>query len=515
MGIGNVVSQGISPRELRQRERQAQRDARELEKLATNAGAEYYDYYDYYDEAAVQREKHRSRNTGLIIGIIVVVVLAAAVVLGVLYANNTYGGVGAAIDSIFGATLGEGGEGVTVEAHTNEEGVVGHRIIIRAKKGQRIRFADAAIGQEYEVDSGEPRAFFVPDVAWIPEEPDENTPVLTVTPQIELVEKTGSATPLDVQSFEIPVPQCSLTITEPAIQQGNMAESGTLQISGQAASGNENPVKVLVHGYELTPGNLNQDGTFTCPVTLQGQDYSIDVVAKATRCRPMTVTLTGTLGGGGGAALAGTAEPGATTNANPAAGTASGALFTLDEGISLQTDQGTVTVTGQGPVGGMEFTVRGGAEITYDSATGRFSFVARLPELGMNTFVMQLDGQSQELMFLRTPNVNDYTESAVPLDFSYALQNQSEVFGKAYSFEGAVLEILEESPVYTFTVGLKDDPSKVVQVTYFGLDTPEIGKNFLIYASANGNAAENTRLRMNAYFMYSEELLAGLQSQSQ
>lgn len=505
VSIGNVVSHGISPRELRQRERQAQRDARELEKLATNAGAEYYDYYDYYDEAAVEREKHRSKKTGLIIAIILLVVLAAAVVLGVFYANNTYGGIGPAIDSIFGGGVA-GGDAVVVEAHTNEDGIVGHRIIVRAKKGQRISFADPEIGQEYEVNDGEPRAFFVPDEVWIPEDPAEDTPVLTVTPLVNLVEKTGSTQALEVPSFEVPVPQASITITEPAVLQGNVAESNTLQISGNAASGNGNPVKVLVHGYELTAGNLNPDGTFTCPVTLQGQDYSIEVVAKASRCRPMTVVLTGTVGG------AAAESPGATGSENAAA--ASGA-FVLDESVSLQTDQSELIVTGQGPTGGTDMTVRGAAaEITYDGATGRFSFAARLTDLGLNTFDLQVGDQQETLVFRRTPNVNEYTASAVALDFNYALENQSQVFNRVYSFEGTVLEILEESPAYTFTVGLKDDNSKVVQVTYYGLDTPKVGENFLIYGSANGNTAENSRLRMSAYFMYSDEVLAGLQNQS-
>lgn len=502
VSLDNAVSQGVSPRELRQRERQAQRDARELEKLATNAGAEYYDYYDYYDEAAVQREKTRSKKTGLIIGIIILVLLVAAVVLGILYANNTYGSVSAAIDSIFGGSLGSG-EAVTVEADVDESGNPGRRITIRAKTGQRIAFMDELIANEYEVTSNEPRAFFIPDDAWIPEEPTEDQAVITVNPEIYLVEKTGSQTKLEVPSFTVDVPQATLTITEPALQQGNVADSNVLTISGVAASGNGNQVRVLVNEYELpSPANLQADGTFTCQASIQGMEYSIPVVAKATRCRPVTIVLTGTVGEGAGAAAPG----------NGSAAAAASGSFVLDDGVAMQTELTELTVTGVAPTGGAEMTVRGTAgNIEYDNVTGRFSFIARLSDMGLNTFVLQVGDQSETFVFRRVPNVNEYTGQAVSLDFNYALENQSEVFNKVFSFMGTVLEIQEESPAYAFTVAVDGDASKVVQVTYYGLDVPKVGETFLIYATALGNANENSQLRMSAYFMYSEDVLASLE----
>lgn len=106
------------------------------------------------------------------------------------------------------------------------------------------------------------------------------------------------------------------------------------------------------------------------------------------------------------------------------------------------------------------------------------------------------------------PDVDEYTGRAQPLEYLYALENYSDIAGEIYTFEGYVIDILEEGPVSILDVALEENPLFWVRVSYYGLDAPEPGRRYLFFATMRGASARGDELVMDAYFMY--EFLSGM-----
>ena len=486
--LANSVAEGISPKEMRKIKRQVNRDTRELEKLQSSQGAEYYDYYDYYDEAALKREKTRNRKTGLIIWIVLIVLVAAAATFGILYVTNTYGSLQEAVSVLFG-----GRQPVLVEEMKDDEGRAAHRLTIKGKVGETLRFTNLKTPQEVPLDTNDPVGYRIDDDQWIPVDPDPNQATIQVQPIVLLVDKNGKETQLEVTPYDIDVPQANLTISEPAVQENNVVtEQNILNIMGQALSGNQNPVTLSVAGQDITtPGVIQADGTFRFGVPLENGPYTIDITAKANYCRPITITLTGT--------YAGSDQP-----------------FVVDENVALRSAQSNLTVTGQGPISqtGETMTVTGGSagDIAYDPSTGRFSFMVRLTQ-PINKFTMAVGTQNQELNIYLVPEVNAYANEATALDYNYVMNNASQAFNKKYFFRGTIASVTQEQEPYKFIVNMVDNPAQQIAVTYYGLVTPAVGTEYQFYATSSGKSSDDPNmLGMECYFMYSKEILDGLQA---
>lgn len=490
--IADSVAQGVPPREARQGRKQVNRDARELEKLQSNQSAEYYDYYDYYDEAALKQEKTRSRKGGLVIAIVVVALLAVAAVAGILYANSTYGSVGEAFSAIF-----SGQQGVTVEATTQNDKPA-HRLTIRGKVGETLRFTNLSQPDEVVLTTNEAVGYVIDDEQWIPVDPDPTIAEIEVAPVVILVDKNGNETQLTVEPYMVQVPQVELTITSPAVLEGNVTDESPLPIIGSAISANGNAVTLEVNGVDYTSQALQPDGTISFRAELSSSEYKIELVAKAIRSRMASVTLTGT-------------------------STASLMPFKVDgddvgESI-IRTSESMLTVTGQGPIGqtGDTMTVTGGStgDITYDPATGRFSFVVRLIQGQAKTTLTLTAGQAapQELTVYLVPDVNEYANQAIALNYDTVKNASSEAFNKIYYFTGTIVSISEDNP-NSFVVNVDGDAAKPIQVNYYGLVTPEVGTEYLFYATSTGTTVDKTMLSMECYFMYSRLTLDSLSAQS-
>ncbi len=486
--LTNSVAEGVPPSELRKAKRQTSRDARELEKLQNNQGAEYYDYYDYYDEAALKREKTRTRKTGLILGIIIAVLIIGAATAGIVFAISNYGSLPGAVEAIF-----MGRQPVVVEIGMSERGKPCHKLIIRAKKGETLRFTNLPTPQEVKLESSEAASYTIEDDQWIPIDPDPNQATIEVQPIVMRVDKNGNETQLEVQPYTIDVPQATLVITEPAVHEGNVTDQSLLPIMGQAQSGNDNDVTVSFNGQDLGTDVLQPDGSFAFSAQLADSAYELTFTAKANRCRPVTVVLTGQ--------YSGSIDP-----------------FVIDESVPLRSADSIVNVTGRGPIGQPSdtMTVSGGSagDITYDPTSGTFSFAVRLTQ-PVNTFTMKVGDRQQKLTIYQVPEVNAYANRASELNFSAVSAAPSEAFNKVYYFKGTIESILRNEEPYQFIVNVDGDKSKRIEITYYGLDTPVVGTEFLYYATSTGKSTNDTSmLSMECYFMYSTADIAAVQQQN-
>ncbi len=466
-----------SSAELRRQRKAAEREARELQKLQANQGAEYYDYYDYYDEAALRKERRRSRVVVAIFWLILLAAIAVAIALGALWLNSTYGSVKNGIDSILGGRMP-----VTVEPFEDaEDGSPGHKITIAGKKGQVLTFRNPEIKQSFELFSNDAVAYRLADKSWIHMNPEPNQDKMVITPDVILTDPDGTETTVEVPSFEIAIPQVTLSLTAPNPTENVIVEGGVLEISGKADAGG-NPVQVYVAEYLLGENEIDGNGNFNARIAV-ANDFDILVVAKSERMRAQSVRIQG--------------------KASP------GGEFKLNESFANPVESDTVNVTGTAPTGG-DLQVTGTAgDISYNPGDGQFSFVARLPVPGLHSFTLKVGEKTQSIAIRRVPEVNAYTGSAVPLDYAAVLAAPGENVDKVFAFDATVVGITAQTPVYSMKMAIDGDPSKPVDVTYFGMAQPQVGESYRVYASANGNSENNSVIRVNAFFVYDQAALSG------
>lgn len=485
----NVSDENLTRAELK-KHKQAEREAREMKKLQQNESAEYYDYYDYYDEAALKREKRKSRFSGLIFWLILAVVIIGALVFGYFYATNQYGSIDNAINTLMGKDIE-----ATVHAES-KDGVPAHTISFPAKQGDIIEFANPQLSGISE----EQRTIKVPgksvnislqDSFWIPKEPTIDQETIPVQPEVYIL-RNNERTKVQVQSYEVAVPQIALVISSPENTENAVLEEPMLTLQGQAYA--PTGLSFLrVNGSEINAQVDPASGAFSASIPLVPGPFTLTVSAGAPQYRPNEITINGTVNVGG-------------------------------DGIAAFNEDYSIPVTAtQLKIQGLTMpndtlTVEGAQNLAYDAQTGDFSFTAPLLSVGRHSFLMSLaDGKSQTLVLTRIPDATAFYAQAQPLDYDKIVANPSDSLKQSVFFHGTIESITENedgSSVYTFT--LNTDPSKKVTVDYFGVTHPESGESLWIYGDIKSvNAESNNPITIDAYFFYDEATKQSLDQELQ
>ena len=473
----------LSARKMKQLQKQAEREKLELKKLQDSQGTDYYDYYDYYDEATAKSNKGRSHFVAILVWVIILLILAVVVFFGYRFAVNNYGGVGAAINSIF---RGEDTP-ITVEASVGPGGVPAHTITLPVKAGDTIAFRDESLDQtpSNTVATSGRVPVQIPDSAMIPAAPDPGEAMIPVAPTIVRVSANGTETPYHIPPYNIEVPQVMLQVISPLQVEGIMVTEPYVRVIGQAYA-EESHAQILIND-EIEP-ELDASGAFAVDIPVLPGDFSIEIKAHASQYRTNTITLRGTM----------------------QIGTNGDAIAVLDEDYEKQAaTSSSMTIKGR-TVPNSSLSIPGAQDLQYDATTGAFSFTAPMLTIGRHEFTLTLpSGESQTLKLTRTPNVDEFWRAATELNYDEAVANPEDSQKKSVRFL-AVVEAVDESaqPVPTYQMALRSDPSKKILVHYLGVTHPAMGDSVYVFGDIQHVSAESaTPISVEAYFFYSEEVM--------
>lgn len=472
--------------ELSEKPAKKARTEKEQERRARKVSAEYYDEEteEEPDDETIRREQRRSRWLGLGLALSIVILIGAVLFFVASFSADKYGSVGAAINAFLGKEAEvDSDANVIIKAYEDvsqtKTGKPSHAFYIANKiEGRQVRFEELEQTRNLGT-SGRP--FEIPDESWIPAEPDPAQEYMEITPRITIIEPDGTEVPLTSQTFTVSVPQVSIELlsTVPA----ETTES-TLVLSGRIS-----PIgcSLYASGVDIT-SCVQADGSFTYEYPFEAFGaYTIDLVAKCPRYRSGTMILNGNR-------------------------IKTEVELAFAEDIPERTEDKDTPVSGSVEPGS-ELSVEGDIadELSYETATGLFSFTADLSSYGPHSYAFTAvkDGITTEktLTIIRIPDVNEYTGSASSLDYDHVRRNPNDNNGKVFSFTATAGEITSEegAPYLQMTMLVDGKEDQQVLVSYYGTTSITEGASYRVYATANKNNEDKTAILMNAYFMYSEE----------
>ncbi len=456
---------------------------------------------DYEDDDDYDERPQKGGALMVVLYISIAVLLLAAVWFAGNYINTEYGSVANFIDDVFGTGEPEDPTASPLDTFRVEvqpgthEGQPVQEITFYGKSGQTIELPNIGVqqlSQTFKIDEG---ASYVPikapNVLFIPEEPAEDTPEgIPVKLEANLIDVDGQIYPLDVPEFTVPVPQATLTLSQPAAAAVTLEEP-TLTLAGKVST----DARLFIDGSDAS-GIIDQLGNFNYAMEIpEYGDRTIVLEVKALYQRPQKITLEVSYPK---REVPITVEGAVPSAADPYMGVLEG---TQDETIEVR---GTFEA-------GAQVTIEGALEDepSIDSGSGVFSFTGLLESTGLNAFTIRAAKDGAESGFRvsveKKPDLDEYTGSARTMDYESLSEHAEDQIERIYICKGTITEFIQDAPypIFIFNVGDEDGPQNIV-MEYYGTIALDTTQEYRMYGDVAGMDAERGLPKLFVRFIYEE-----------
>ncbi len=427
------------------------------------------------DEGEEYEESGKRSPFTILIWVLVALLAAAIVFLAYRFISD--GGLSGLFGS--GETVQE--QQVVIE-EIDYQGQAAHSITVYGPDGSTVEFIDPSTGENLMTATMENGGYrlTVVDLNWIPNDASDLT-VITVTPVIYVTEPEGVRTQVTSPSFNVPVPETSLSLTSPDISAPVVAEGNTLTLTGTV--GANVPVQLLWNDQDISSGIDSSTGMFIAEVPLTEGVYTYELRAKLARHSDAVLTV----------------EIDQTERTIELTALPSVSKTEEDETTVSGSTEAGATVTVDGAVSG---------DVTVNS-DGSFSFTADLSSgYGVHPYVINAQSGNGSAVLtvniVHEPDIDEYSRHAQVFDYSNVYNNPTDTRGIAYQVEGTLASV-EQADLYQiltiYNEGNEDEP---VRLYYFSDTTLSVGTEYRFFADANGNTelteTEGRMPLMNAWY---------------
>lgn len=481
---------------------------------------------DEFDDDDEDMPKKKNKSTTILFVGLIVLLIALIAVFGMYIAKKNFGGsIGAMFASIGTIFNKDGGNSVTApdaqaptsdnaalmntatitEFTSDDTGEPMYAIDIYAKTGSTIRIVTEATLETdaATVSANDHVILHIARDVFMPNAPCESS-VVTITPNIQVVNSDGTTTPLSVPEMTVTIPSLSMTVTAPEFDSVT-ASYGNEPISIMGKVDNyDSSIGVYVNNEQIYVNDMGEFNTSYVPKF----DYSSSATTVDTTATAGAATA-GTAADGtatDGTATDGTATDGTTTDATSATDTTSATdatsandaqtitiearksncvtarkvitvepyvvqnmslLLTNDLATGLTSTDGSLTLQGTATPNAKIIATCTSDKVTFGEATvsttGSFTMAVSIAEVG--AFDIKLSGSlegyneaSYEATIERKPTDKSSTfrKACTDISKSYAQITAGSVTSGNFTFTGKVTEIIATSPYTIFKIQLTD-----------------------------------------------------------
>lgn len=318
-------------------------------------------------------------------------------------------------------------EPAEVTKTTTEDGLPAHEFKVKGESPNVLLVKDDNRRKVSFVDGV--ATVVIPDSFWIPENPTKDQLVITVTPQLAVIDEKGFESHVEVESFTVDVPESPVIVNYPETVDSDKTSDEQVTLSFVIPENS----KVTMNGTDITD-TVQEDGTleYTADVEMGDNTFDFQVTTPYSQPFERKFVIKRTLP---------FIEGSFTSN------------------IPSRTESNRITVTGKVEPGAT-LTTSAALEgsINLNTTTGEFSFVAKLDTYGMHdlTVVAHQEGREDtpiEAKIERIPNSNAYAKSATKPDYSVVTADPNSYVGVPYIFTGTIQKI--EENIVTLDIGMQ------------------------------------------------------------
>lgn len=449
------------------------------QRVPVNPGNAAQETYEDTDEQETPKKRNVLR---FVLFAAIIILLGATVYFGINYINSDHGSIAAFVENIFNPTPASPSptplQYDIVAKATEYEGKPAHVLTYSGKEGEFVRLDDYNAQPSGRINGVIP-FFTIIDTMLIPQTPDPDKENIDVVVNATLLDKDGNEIrKLSVEPIPMTVPKIDISLTAPDAPDATV-ESAQVDIAGALSI----KARLTIDDVDISQ-RVGADGKFTYSVQLPdyGQ-HTVTIVASADHYREGRLVLN-------------LDYPKKDIE------------MTIDEKTIARTQKATAEVKGTVEPGA-QLTLEGEHEgdLKLDTSTGEFSFVAKLTNLGLNTFTLTASKDGIETPKVVTvekiPERGAYTSQALKMDYANLSKNAAKQKGKIYQCIGKVISISQSDPYYVFTLDVgSSGKEQLIVMEYYGTTQIEEDSNFNIFGDVEGLDEESGLPKIIARFVY-------------
>lgn len=350
----------------------------------------------------------------------------------------------------------------TLNLVSMEDGRQGHALIFYGEDGDVVYLPE--MDESLSICGGVAR-LEVADADWFGTDVGEyDYADITFAPV--LMKQSGAQVALPVINYQVDVPDSPLTITSPA-EDGQRVVTSSYPLELNVVPGSS----VFINGTDVTE-RVDRAGDFAADVSVKPiGDNTYTVIVRTPRHREVRRDIT-------------------------LYREAYDIEIELDKEVSTRSSENTMTISGKCEPGAAISVDTDYIEgsLIQDMATGTFSFIARLDELGDNAvrFRATMEGRQDAVISFNVyykPTLGNYAAKAWAMDYDGLRRYYETWLTRIFKCEGVLVDVVNDPDGHQYmimNVNPNGDPQYLALQNDTTLTSPSLGPSYTAYADVSG-----------------------------